>query len=228
MREALRPRTTPALAVSVLALVAALAGTAVAADPAADAAVGKKKVRKIARQQASRQIAKLAPTLSVARAETAGSADSADTATTAGTADMAANADNARLANGVLEQPVFYSQPDNTAEATLLTDGRFRLTMACETDDDAPQVRAVLDNPTNGTVLSFAGVDSGNAARGGDQFNPGFLGLVAPTVGSSSGQLTVRAPSGRMITLSYHGEERVNGYGTDDDCFFYGHMRSSG
>jgi hypothetical protein len=51
--------------VAILALVAALAGTAVAADPSATTAVSKKKTKKIANQQ----IKKKAPGLSVASAE---------------------------------------------------------------------------------------------------------------------------------------------------------------
>jgi hypothetical protein len=63
----------PALAVAVLALVAAVAGTAVAADPVATTAAlnraEKTKVKNIARAQAKQQINKLAPGLSVAFAQ---------------------------------------------------------------------------------------------------------------------------------------------------------------
>ncbi|HZA88609.1 MAG TPA: hypothetical protein VE401_00110 [Solirubrobacterales bacterium] len=51
-----RSRPSPALVVGVLALVAALAGTAVAADPVATTSVSKKKTKKIARNQAIKQI----------------------------------------------------------------------------------------------------------------------------------------------------------------------------
>lgn len=68
-----RLRTTvpsPATVVAVLALVAALTGTAVAERGATAGAFSKKKAKKIA----ARQVKKLAPTLSVANAETAGDA----------------------------------------------------------------------------------------------------------------------------------------------------------
>jgi hypothetical protein len=67
MRQALSKRS-PALVVSVLALVAAVGGTAVAGDPGAatSAKLSKKKVKKLA----NKQITKRAPGLSVANAAT--------------------------------------------------------------------------------------------------------------------------------------------------------------
>jgi len=63
-------RPSPAIVVAVLALVAALAGTALAGTDASTSAISKKKVKKIA----TKQINKLAPGLSVANADTAGNA----------------------------------------------------------------------------------------------------------------------------------------------------------
>jgi uncharacterized cupredoxin-like copper-binding protein len=62
---------SPAILVAVLALVAALAGTAVAGPDASTSAITKKKVKKIA----TKQIHKLAPGLSVAHADTADNAN---------------------------------------------------------------------------------------------------------------------------------------------------------
>ena len=76
MRIILRSRPSPAIIVAVLALVAAVAGTAVAGPTAGSSKITKKKVAKIA----DKEIQKLAPTLNVA---------SANTATTAGTANAA-------------------------------------------------------------------------------------------------------------------------------------------
>jgi hypothetical protein len=61
-------RPSSAIAVAVLALVAALAGTALAGPQATTSAINKKKVKKIA----SKQIHKLAPDLSVANANSLG------------------------------------------------------------------------------------------------------------------------------------------------------------
>jgi hypothetical protein len=76
---------SPAILVAALALIAAVAGTAVAGPDASTSAITKKKVKKIA----AKQINKLAPDLSVAHAA---SADRADTAGTATNADTATNA----------------------------------------------------------------------------------------------------------------------------------------
>ncbi|MGH7359024.1 MAG: hypothetical protein ACREJR_09435 [Candidatus Rokuibacteriota bacterium] len=71
MKRLKRARPSPALIVAVVALVAALAGTAVASDPLATSSakkVTKKKVKKIA----DRRINKLAPGLSVDNADRLG------------------------------------------------------------------------------------------------------------------------------------------------------------
>jgi hypothetical protein len=70
---------SPAIIVAILALVAAVAGTAVAADPVANTAVSKKKTKKIAKNQAKKYFNANIGDASVANADTA------DTATNAGT-----------------------------------------------------------------------------------------------------------------------------------------------
>jgi hypothetical protein len=82
---------SPAIVVAVLALVAALAGTAIAGPDASTSAITKNKVKKIARQQ----VTQLAPTLHVATADNASKADTATSADTANTADTATSADTA-------------------------------------------------------------------------------------------------------------------------------------
>jgi hypothetical protein len=74
----LRSRPKPALVIATLSLVAALAGTAVAGSDVQSSAVSKKKVKKIARKQATKQINKLAPGLSVLNAENATNSDQLD------------------------------------------------------------------------------------------------------------------------------------------------------
>ncbi|MGH2990727.1 MAG: hypothetical protein ACRDMA_12875 [Solirubrobacterales bacterium] len=68
MRRFRQARPSPALVVAIMALVAALAGTAIAADPAANTAISKKKTKKIVKKQ----INKLAPGLSVNNADNLG------------------------------------------------------------------------------------------------------------------------------------------------------------
>jgi hypothetical protein len=95
----MRSRPSPALIVAALALVVALAGTAVAAPDLATKKVTKAKVKKIAKKQgkkqAKKQIRKKAPKLSVAHADTA------DQAAQATEADLADQADNALQLDGV-------------------------------------------------------------------------------------------------------------------------------
>jgi hypothetical protein len=84
-------RPSPAIALAVLAIVAALAGTAIAGPDGSTSALTKSKVKKIATKQVNR----LAPGLSVAHAT---SADTATNATTADSAAQAETADNATKA----------------------------------------------------------------------------------------------------------------------------------
>lgn len=69
-----RSRPSPAIIVAALALVLALAGTAIAAPDFSAKAVSKSKVKKIAKKQANKQIKIKAPGLSVNHANTADSA----------------------------------------------------------------------------------------------------------------------------------------------------------
>jgi biotin carboxyl carrier protein len=78
MRRLTQARPSPALIVAILALVAAVAGTAVA-QQATTSQVTKKKVKKISKKQANKQINQREGGLNVNSAETA------DTATNAGT-----------------------------------------------------------------------------------------------------------------------------------------------
>jgi len=77
-------RPSPGLVVAVLALIAALAGSAVA-EVATTAKLNKKE-KKQTRKIARKQINKLAPGLSVAKAETADTANSANSASPTGPA----------------------------------------------------------------------------------------------------------------------------------------------
>jgi hypothetical protein len=79
VRRIARSRPSPAIVIAVLALVAALAGTAVA-GPGAGTSVSKKKTKQIAKKQANKEITVRAPGLSVANAQNAVNAQSAATA----------------------------------------------------------------------------------------------------------------------------------------------------
>lgn len=93
MKTSTSRRPSPAVVISVLALICAMAGTALAGSDTFSK-LTKSKVKSIARTQ----IAKAAPKLSVAKATTADKATSADNATTA---TNAASADRAVSANTI-------------------------------------------------------------------------------------------------------------------------------
>jgi hypothetical protein len=78
-----------------MAIVAAAAGTAVAGSGAESSAITKSKVKKIV----GKEVAKLAPTLHVASADTARTADTAKSADTASTATSANTANSAQTAD---------------------------------------------------------------------------------------------------------------------------------
>src|SRR6476646_1290704 len=104
MRKAFGRRPSPAMVVAILALIAALAGTAVAGG-----VLNKKKVNNI--------ITNRAPALSVAHASTAGKADSATSA------QLATNADSAASVGGVSIQPVSLALTDPTGSTPVLNTG---------------------------------------------------------------------------------------------------------
>jgi hypothetical protein len=101
MRRIVNSRPSPVIVIAILALVAAVAGTAVAADPVATTSVSKKKVKKIARKQAEKFFNANIGKASVAHAATA---DSANTANTANTAN-AANAAFSTFHDGGIDMP---------------------------------------------------------------------------------------------------------------------------
>jgi hypothetical protein len=143
-----RHRLSPAIVVGVLALVAGLAGTTLAADPAANTgALSKKKVKKIAKKQATRQINKLAPGLSVAHADTADTASSADTASTADTANRFGGMTARRIDQFTLV---------NGGTRTLGTFGPFRLTATCTINLANTDV-AEINITTNQNNSAFVG-----------------------------------------------------------------------
>jgi methionine-rich copper-binding protein CopC len=107
-----RVRPSPAIAIAVMALVAAIAGTALADPRPTSSAVTKQKVKKIARKQVN----KLAPGLSVANAVSAESAATAQTAANAANATNAANADtvDGKHASELQTSSGFAENPNDT------------------------------------------------------------------------------------------------------------------
>jgi hypothetical protein len=155
---------SPAILVAILALVAALAGTAIA-GPTATVSVSKKKVKKIAKKQAIKQINKLAPALSVASAETANTADTAGSAATAG---------NAKTVGNRSVKKVFIKIPIG-ATRTVGTFGPFTIRGTCDGSGDVENL--VVSSSVNDSQL--LGQGNGDA---GPIFDDGMSGLTDKTL----------------------------------------------
>jgi cell wall-associated NlpC family hydrolase len=201
-------RPSPAMIVAVVALGAAVTGTAVA-EVATTAKLDKKEkkqVRKIARKQ----INKLASGLSVASANTANTANSAETANSANTANTAntansansantantaAQAQNAATANGVRPVKVNFAAAANTPERTFLNQGGARFEGECNSAGNA--IFRTVATANNGVVKLDAvnGVGGTNAIVDKDLDVTGAVGLG-----------TGAAPNDvRSVTVTYGG-----------------------
>jgi hypothetical protein len=180
MRRSRASRPSPAIIIAVLALVAAVAGTAVAADPVATTSakkVTKKKVKKIA----NKQIDQRAPGLSVAQAETASNANTANSVSPNGV-DTTALQDNA-VTNAKLG--------DGAVSSAEIENG---------------QVRATDLGPTVVRSNSVAGTDSPRPlsvnCQAGEQVISGGGGIPNP----GSGHVLARSqPLANGWTVTAHG-----------------------
>jgi hypothetical protein len=198
---------SPAILIAVLALVAALAGTAVAGPDASTSAVSKKTVKKIA----TKQINKLAPGLSVASAETANTANTATTATTANTADTAGIASNANAVNGLQVAKFQYRGDDTTGEQEILTNfGGLTLSAGCGAND--VDFRARNDSGENAEVV-WDKVQDGAAPQGeAGTLAPGGsnTGIGATLDDGATGNLTFKTASNRVVTVVFSFDENAS------------------
>jgi hypothetical protein len=165
-------RPSAGLVVAMTALVAALAGTAIAADPPTRA-ITKSKVKKIA----VKQINKLAPDLSVASATTAGSAG------TAGRADTAGRAENVLWAVVV--------DDDGAGNAALVRAGQAGTTATEVTDgvvvDFAQPVTECAWIATKGAISDTTpGLPGGEATTEGVSGNPSGVKVEVRTSSGGS------------------------------------------
>jgi hypothetical protein len=147
----LRRLPTPALVISVLALIVAVGGGSFAI-----AALNQSKVKKIAKKQANKQIEKKAPKLSVKKAKKADSATNADHAT---------NADNATSAsdvNGVGINHFFATDPLSTGQHEIATIGNLTLQASCLAG--GPNLLGAVNDTSN--RLTYVNGDPGSVGDG--------------------------------------------------------------
>ena len=189
MKRRINRLPSPAIVVAVAALVAALGGAAVA-QPVANKAVTKKKVKKIA----DKEIAKKAPGLSVAHADTA---DTADTATNANAVGGQA------LANIAVARSVNPGGPAcDPTSATLVNCATVNMTLPHEGRvlllGTAGQIAFTAAGTQGDCLFRVDGVNSGGSVHVGNQYVPTPVGATAPNFpnGFSNTVVTDPVPAG--------------------------------
>jgi hypothetical protein len=196
--EGLTSRPSPAIVVAVVALVAALAGTAVAGPDASTSAINKKKVKKIA----SKQIKKLAPDLSVA------SADQAANAAALGGQPPSAFQRTGRITANTVSG----SAPVGTR---ILTDPR----TGADVRMAAPDGRIQIINTSTARRMTVAGVTTFGSNTPEDQFSDlapgGNASFGYPAAGTNYLDLvmTVGGPNASQTRYSHLTCSGLNGSG---------------
>lgn len=199
MRRVRHSPPSPAFVVAVLALVAAVAGTAVAGTDV-HSAVSKKQTKKIAKKQ----IDKLAPGLSVAHADTA------DSATRAGSADAVGGNRVARI--NLRAASVAAGTP-------FLQLSGFRLEATCAAADET----VIADTTVAGGELSAISTDASTGAitrANDDTFNPGDDQILsAGGVGSDRiYNIHYSGGDGRNVSVQLVTEDAIGA----NDCIYTG------
>ena len=212
-------RPSPALLISMIALVLALGGTAIAAfEPT------KSNVKKIAKKQANKAIKKKASSLSVAKAE------NATNATNATNAANAANAGNAGTVDGQSVQKVFARVAVAATNVVVATNGPLTIEADCTGSN-------VENLEVRSSVGDVAMVSQGNGNTGptsdeeqGGGATPRVLDLDADgTNDNDRGMATfsVARADGSVWTGAI-GFDDPNIFNGESTCAVFGHITSSG
>jgi hypothetical protein len=175
-------RTSPALVISILALIAALVVPALA-QVATTALTKKEKrvVRKVAKFQANKQITRRAPGLSVGKANSANTANSAN------------QANNATTANGVRPVRINFTAAANSGQTVLLNEAGILIRGECTAGGDA-SIR--IDESASNAVIHWSGV--------AEQHSTGFVTSTATFDTPFSVQTTGSAPTRAWATTLRH------------------------
>jgi hypothetical protein len=183
-----RARRSPAvLLIAVLALVVAVGGSAAIAAPSA-----KPLTTKMVKKLVKKQVKKAAPTLSVAKADTATKATTADSAAKATSADALSTMSKLSFAGNVGQSSVVYNA------------GGFRLTATC---DAGPTVRLVANTDTNNSVLTSYGTGSDTNDL---DFDVADNATVSDETNSyDTRHLVLSAPNGTFVDVQYSASSGV-------------------
>jgi hypothetical protein len=207
MREKWRARRpSPAMIVSIIALVFALAGTGVA-SVATISALSKKDKKKV-KNIANNQINQRAPGLSVASAKNADNAANATNAT---------NATNANAVDGMSGATFKRTYTTTTAFENVLTiDGltiRARCVDAGGVNPDELDLEAV--SGAENSEVSMQSVSSSDGAETDIDldFDAGDTFDLVPFEGNGSGSVVYSTDGGSIVTVNYYGAEVIFGLG---------------
>ena len=171
MKRVFSARPSPAIIVAVVALVAALAGTAIAGPGAGTSALTKAKVKKIAGKE-------------VAKAFPVGTGGIADLAVTTGKlADDAVS--NGKIAAGAVTKGKLAAKSVGTAEWGTITE---RTEAYAVEDDAAPYERQEVDclpgeQAVSGDVAPFILVDDNESGVNESNYDPNGAGAGTGTTG---------------------------------------------
>jgi len=193
-------RQSPALILGVIALIAALSGTALAGG-----FITKKKAKKIA----NNEITKRAPGLSVAHASTA---DSAGVANKVGP-----------LSAGKFD----YRASIGAGRTTIGTFGNLVITGTCVNNAATPETLGEASSTVNDAMFKAEGIDEGEVVHefSSDDLDPGEFPDINSQGNESSGTLSFLTPGGSVATATWANED--NESGPFGDCQFWGTVFNS-
>jgi hypothetical protein len=197
VKSALRHQL-PALVVAIVALIAALGGTVFA---------GKLLTKKKAKRIADREITRLAPTLSVAKAK---GADSAGVANKVGPLGATS---------------VDFRAPSGTGRSTITTIDGLILEGSCPSGNTLFEVSSA----TTGAFHSAALPDTGTPISVNDPgLQPGEHRSVNQSAGTEAvGTLHFLTSDGAQVTMSFQTQDDPGGGSTFTDCSISGHAFST-
>jgi hypothetical protein len=200
--------TTAALIVAAVALIFAIAGTAIAGPGSISSKISKAKVKKIAKKQ----INKAAPGLSVAKAV---KADSADTA---------ASADSV---NGHQIFKIFAKIPVGSADQTIATFAGYTLSASCTAAGDLDRLLLVPpDTPfTNQTSTGNGNVGPVFSYGGGSAIRMDSDGTNNNTRGAASFSA---ARSDGIVLTGVIGFDNDPAFEQGSGCAVYGEVTQAG
>jgi hypothetical protein len=212
------------MVVAALALVLALAGSAIAGTDAATRKLSKAKITKIAKKQANGVLNSRAASLDVNSARTAGAAQ---------TAQSAVDAENAAAVGGVRLAEIDYRAADESAPQVVFEGGGLAITAEClasteiavEATTTKDQASIYASHTT--TDFDFDNVTTDDLEGGAFDSNDTFNLLTEDDAGLVDSGLTTfeyEAPDGTVVSGTFSTNETVT---NPPSCEADGHVMAS-